>query len=123
MVLTNVQIKNGGLDEDINFDSEQTARRMPFSEGAGRRTHGSNSQPDAPGTETLSAMIEQRRQLADIYHALRTLRGDVLSQNIGTKMNAADVRQQVRSLAPRGVSPSRSGFGAPVPDVINMDAM
>ena len=120
----NVQMKNGGLDPDINFDSEQTARGMPFSDGAGRRTHGSNTQlPDALGTESLNAMIEQRRQLADIYHALRTLRGDAISQNIGSSMNATDVRRQLRSSVSRGVSQSSSGFGAPAPEGINMDAM
>jgi hypothetical protein len=128
---SNVQVIYGAPEENAILDSEQIGRMMVISTNSvnqddGARqpaqeaqelddTFGSQEMPEQPGTEILSTLIEQKRQLADICNAIRTLRGGMVSQGIGPS--------HLRESVPQGLGASNHAVSCPVPDLKNMEAM
>ena len=80
---------------------------------------------NTPGSEFLGEIIEQRRQLADVFSAIRTLRGSIASQNIGSHSptTVAAVPEQPRSLKPAAARSARSLRDANASQLANMGAM
>lgn len=120
--------------QDVNPNLDQLAgRRMVLSSNSvqidelspSKQTQGLDDSlvvdPDVLGTQVLTTIIEQRRQVADIYSAIRSLRGGIISQDIGgySSTTAADPQQP-----PKRVSQSsRPTLGATELTKVNMQAM
>lgn len=132
----------GVPDSDANANPEQGGRMMvssvnSLSDDDGKQspspeqaqglddTQDSKVITNTPGSEFLSDIIEQRRQLADVFSAIRTLRGRLASQNIGvcSATTVAAVLEQPRSLKPKAARSPRILRDKNALELANMDGM
>ena len=127
----NVQVMYGAPEPNADLSSKQTSRMMVISTdslqdddirqpSAAKQAvelddNSSQVMPAQPGTEILNDMIEHKRQVADIFNAIRTLRTGMVLQGISPP--------HLRMLAPQDLGASNRGDSAPVPDLKNMEAM
>jgi hypothetical protein len=105
-----VQVMQGDPKPDAKFTPKQSDRLMVISTNSLAKSYDTTAKPPGeledtfmsssqahlpldPGTETLDEIIEQRRQVADIYSAVRHLRGGIISQKIGGYSSTTSVEQ------------------------------
>eukprot|EP01043_Picozoa_sp_COSAG02_P005794 COSAG02_NODE_159_length_32891_cov_17.822518_15_plen_124_part_00 len=120
----------GAPKPDPDLNSKQTGRMMAIStdtlqdddmrepsaaQQAPALDESSQVIPAQPGTETLNDMIEHKRQVADIFNAIRSLRTGMIAQGISPP--------HLRMLAPQDLDASTCDDSTSVPDLKNMGAM